>query len=313
MEELFSTPPRNTVATPWTNLNKKIGGGFGIEEMTVFAAVPNAGKSFLLCHSGATAAMQGHFVLHITLEMSEKLTLHRYYSALTGVPLSGLKAAGDHIAYVNYRLNEVGGRFVIKQWPAETVRVSDIRDQLTQIQSQYGRMPDVLVVDYADLLLGRNGGSGRGEEDNVVRHILKGIYTDLRAIGINYKLAVVTASQANKGSLSKEIIGIADLAESFQKAAIADIIVAICQTEDEFDTNTIRLYVAKNRNEQKGAEIPLQVDFGAGKIIEGGSIGGAGKGAAAALEYLNQIQGHTMAGSSVPPPPLHGPGATHGS
>jgi hypothetical protein len=51
--------------------------------------------------------------------------------------------------------------------------------------------------------------------------------------------------------LSKEIITIQDIAEDIGKAAIADVIIALCQTRDEEQMNQCRLFMAKVRDGTK--------------------------------------------------------------
>jgi replicative DNA helicase len=79
------------------------------------------------------------------------------------------------------------------------------------------------------------------------RHEVTKIYEELRIIAGTYKIPVWTASQSNRGSLSKRLVKMEDIAEAFTKAAIADLIIGLCQTEDEKDEKIMRLFVAKSR------------------------------------------------------------------
>ena len=59
------------------------------------------------------------------------------------------------------------------------------------------KKPDVIIVDYADLL------RGHGQEK---RHELEGIYEDLRGLAGEYEIPVWTASQANRSALEEDVI-----------------------------------------------------------------------------------------------------------
>lgn len=284
MNTLFSRPARNCIGTNWPHLNQIVGGP-GKKELFCVIAPTGTGKSWTLANIGVAAAQRGKFVVHITLEMSEVLTLYRYYSILTGVSHSELRSNMDAVSNVNRTLRDNGGTFLIKEYPSSTARVSDIRDYLTRVESAHQRKIDMVIIDYADLLEGRTRSRGGGD-DNVVRHILTSIYTDLRAIAVQRDLAMVTASQTNRSSVNKEIVTIGDLAEAFSKAHIADIMIALCQTQEEYDACVMRFFVAKNRNDRMGAEIRLRLDYARGRMDEGTNLPQSGGGAAAALASI---------------------------
>jgi hypothetical protein len=48
-----------------------------------------------------------------------------------------------------------------------------------------------------------------------------------------------------------------DFAECFEKAAIADVILGICQSEEEREDELCRFYIAKNRTTGKHISIRL--------------------------------------------------------
>lgn len=291
LETLFTHDVRDPIATSWPHLNEAIGGGPGRKEMLVLAAAPNVGKTWTLINIGVAAVNRGLFVVHYTLEMSQELSTHRYYAALTGINHQEISGNPQRIIEANRRLRENNGRFLVKEFPPRQARVVDIRDHLLSVEAQTGRKVDMVIVDYADLCAPKSG--GRGDADQVHRHVLSNIYTDLRAIAVGKGLAMVTATQTNRGAVNKDVITISDLAECFDKAAHADIIIGLCQTEDEQRMNRMRFHIAKNRNQRKGDEIPVSIDFACGRmdeVVAGNMIvgGTAGGGAASANAFLQQ-------------------------
>jgi replicative DNA helicase len=103
-----------------------------------------------------------------------------------------------------------------------------------------GKTLDVLIVDYADILT-----AGHGYKES--RFEFAKLYEELRILAGHFKIPVWTASQANRVSLSKPTIGMGEIAEAFGKANTADIVIGLCQTEEEKLEKEMRLVVAKNR------------------------------------------------------------------
>jgi len=79
---------------------------------------------------------------------------------------------------------------LIKYFPTKSATVQTLSSHLNQIELQ-GITPDLVIVDYADIL------RGIGTEK---RHILENIYEDLRGLAGEYEVPIWTASQANRSS-----------------------------------------------------------------------------------------------------------------
>jgi replicative DNA helicase len=103
---------------------------------------------------------------------------------------------------------------------------------------------DLIIDDYPDLV-----SSTRRYTEK--RFELSEVYKEFRDLGGKYNVPIWGASQSGRNSLSKEIITIQDIAEDIGKAAIADVIVALCQTRDEEQVNACRLFMAKVRDGAK--------------------------------------------------------------
>ena len=83
-----------------------------------------------------------------------------------------------------------------------------------------------MVVDYADILKSNH----RGEAKK--RFELESVYEELRGLAVELNLPIVTASQANKNSTYSEYVTMADMSESYSKAAISDIVLGINRRAD---------------------------------------------------------------------------------
>lgn len=267
---IFSKPARETFSTYWTTANE-LGAVPARKELFVVAAPPNVGKSWTLGNIGAAGVASGLFVSFYTLEMSRVLNAYRIYSILSERTDKEIKAQPSILNDVCAHHYSRGGEIVVVEYETGGATVNHIEDHIMRLQLKYGRKPDMVIVDYADLLAPVNSSDKRSfqsEDQTVVRHILAKIYRDLRRIAAHHNVAVVTASQTNRQSLAQERITMKDLAEAFEKASIADTIWALCRTEDEENLNKARLFLAKNRNEERYKTIDLSLDFSIGKMEE---------------------------------------------
>ena len=130
-----------------------------------------------------------------------------------------------------------------------------------------GYKPDVIVVDYADLL------RGNGKE---VRHELGNIYEDLRGLAGEYEIPVWTASQANRSALEDDVIGAEKIAESYSKIMTADFVLSLSRKIEDKVAGTGRWHVIKNRFGPDGITFPSKMNTSNGQIdiYEGDSIQG---------------------------------------
>ena len=121
----------------------------------------------------------------------------------------------------------------------------------------HGKKPDLIIVDYADLL------RGHGKE---IRHELGNIYEDLRGLAGEYEIPVWTASQANRSALEDDIIGAEKIAESYSKIMTADFVLSLSRKIEDKLANTGRWHVIKNRFGPDGITFPSKMNASNGQI-----------------------------------------------
>ena len=124
-----------------------------------------------------------------------------------------------------------------------------LRNHLEKVITR-GFKPDVIIVDYADLL---RPTSGLREK----RHELETIYEQLRGLAQEHKCCVWTASQTNRSGLNAEVITMESISEAFNKCFVADFILSISRTSEDKLNNTGRIFIAKNRNGVDGVIYPI--------------------------------------------------------
>ncbi len=242
---------RAPVMTGWQEIDSITRGGLGKRELGVVVAPTGAGKSMALVHIGSRAVAMGKTVIHYTLELAETTIGLRYDSVITGVPLSMTFEYKDQI---KENITNIEGSLIVKEYPTKSATTKTLENHLDRLR-QKGVEPDMIIVDYADLLR-----PARTTYKQELRHSLGDIYEELRGIAQKYDMPVWTASQTNRGGLNAEVITMESISEAFNKCFVADFICTISRTAQDKTENTGRMFVAKNRNGPDGMVYPMNMD-----------------------------------------------------
>ena len=246
----FEKIHRSPISTGWERIDDIVKGGLGKNELGVVIAPTGAGKSMVLVHLAAEALKKGKTVVYYTLELKDTVVGGRFDSALTKVPLNELLDQQDLIMDM---IKDVEGTLIIKEYPTKSASVQTIRGHVDRLIKK-GMKPDMILVDYADLLRPTRS---TGEK----RHELEETYESLRALAQIYEMPVWTASQTNRGGLNAEVITMEAISEAFNKCFVADFIFSLSRTVTDKQANKGRIFIAKNRNGPDGLVFPCFVDW----------------------------------------------------
>jgi replicative DNA helicase len=248
---------RFPISTGWPVLDNALNGGWERSTLTTFIAPTGAGKSMFLSNVSAAAIAQGLNSLYVSCEMAEYKIGLRHDAYFSGVAINDVpQNAADVQAQATAK---VKGRLFIKEFPTKTATVQTIRSYMQRLKATKDFVPDVLVVDYADLLRGsRQYGDKRFE--------LEGVYEELRALSQEFNIVVVTADQTNRSGLDMEVVTIAQIGESYAKATVCDVIITISRRAEDKQMNTGRLFLAKSRLGQDGIVFPFLLNTSTVKV-----------------------------------------------
>ena len=255
VEARYKDNIRSTIQTPWPIINDLSDGGFGKGELVVFVAPAGIGKSWGLINVGAHAVKQGLNVVHYTLELNEGYVGQRYDAVLTGIANQNLKYNLDEVANT---VSKLKGNLTIKYYPTKTASCSTIRAHIEKM-IMLGKKPDLVIVDYADLL---RGAVARKE----MRHELESIYEDLRGVAGEYEVPMFTASQANRSALEQDVIEADKISESYSKVMIADFVLSLSRKVTDKIAGTGRWHIIKNRFGPDGLTLPAKMNMSNGQI-----------------------------------------------
>lgn len=237
--------------------------------LSFIIASTGKGKSWWLIAVGKAALQHHKKVLHITLELSAEKTARRYIQSIFGLTKDEAKhiQASSFIRdehglatsvnlYQMYRESVVTKRkeiydklekwescpeWLIKDFPTSTLSVEHLSLYLDSLEKEEGFKPDLLVIDYADLMK-INAESFRIDTGR--------LYRELRGLGGMKDVAVVSATQGNRDSEDAKTVGITNVGEDWSKVGTADVVLTYSQTPEEFARGLARIYVAKGRDER---------------------------------------------------------------
>ena len=246
----FEHISRDPITTGWDRMNEICKGGLGKNELGVVIAPTGAGKSMVLVHLAAQAVKQGKTVVYYTLELKDTVVGNRFDSILTGIPLNELRQRKNEVLS---KVADIEGTLIIKEYPTKSASVQTIKNHIEKLKKR-GVYPDMILVDYADLL--RPDRNGREK-----RHELEETYESLRGLAQIYEMPVWTASQTNRSGLNAEVITMESISEAFNKCFVADFIFSLSRTMQDKQNNKGRIFIAKNRNGADGLVFPCFVDW----------------------------------------------------
>ena len=254
-EKRFQIKTRNPITTGWQEIDQVCKGGLGAGELGVVIAPTGAGKSMVLVHLGTEALKLGKCVIHYTLELADSVVASRYDSCMTGINLSDLYSFKEQIFDT---VQNLAGKLIVKEYPTKSASTNTIKLHLEKLKMR-GFKPDMIIVDYGDLLKPISNQREKRQE-------LETIYEELRGIAQENNCPVWTASQTNRSGLNAEVITMESISEAFNKCFVADFIFSVSRTIEDKTTNSGRIFIAKNRNGPDGIVYPIHMDTSNVKI-----------------------------------------------
>jgi len=265
-DRLFKDAEGERFRLVFSTLNRELEGGLSRKELAMVVAPPGVGKSLYLVNQGVQALMENRKVLYVSLEMSEDKIAQRFDSVTTLIQQRNLK---EKFSMVNERLDVFKGEFpdsrlVIKEFPTGCATVNALRSLLVQLKSYEDFVPDILLLDYLELM--RPTREGMAEYQAQQR-----ISEELRGLAVENNILVWTATQTNRQGRSVKLITDAELADAYGKIRTCDYAISLNQTEEEFDDGRMRAYVMKSRNGKQRFIVPVEIDYSILSLKEGDS------------------------------------------
>jgi len=232
------------VSSGLKTIDKLITGGFHEKSLSLFLAETNLGKSLIMCSLAVNALLDNKKVLYISLEMSEEKITERILSNLFDIDIGKLRFLTKKSFDSKFKTigSKFSNKFSVKEFPPRSLNTNKIRNLLKELKVKRGFVPDIIFVDYMGLMVPintKNGDNSYGEQ--------KRVSEELRAIGVEFGLPVVSAVQTNRGGFSSATIDLTDVSDSIGTAATADLIVGVTQTDEYREAGRYCFIILKNR------------------------------------------------------------------
>ncbi len=252
LEELYGRDESITgVPTGYQDLDEMLA-GLQPSNLVVVGARPSMGKTAFALGMASHAAAQGTPVLFFSLEMSHLEIAQRVLCAEARVDATRMRngrLVENDWSKISHAIGRLGNSpLFIDDNP--NVTVMDIRAKARRMKAREGL--GLVVVDYLQLMTGRNNAENRQVE---ISEISRGLKILVRELSI----PVVALSQLSRGleSRSDKRPMLADLRESGAIEQDADVVMFIYRDEvynhDSSDQGSAEILVAKHRNGPTGS------------------------------------------------------------
>lgn len=240
-----------------------VAGDFNRGDFVAYIAPMKRGKTFMLWYNAEVAMNCGCKVVFFTLEMTKKQMIRRAWKSIVGQPKTDMTikipyfsvAEQDPVRYEvlereedrkaldatkverlqkKFRRLVRSGDVRIIQLAGYQATVADIEMHLDNMSHFDNYVPDVVVIDYADLL------APSKKAGNEYRHKLDDVWKGLRRVSQERNMLVITASQSNKESFDRDMKQ-GDVAEDIRKIAHVTSAIALNQKKEEKNIGILRV------------------------------------------------------------------------
>jgi replicative DNA helicase len=253
LEARFREDNRITIPTPWDEINKLLQGGIGGGDFGLIFGNPGGGKSWSLVALGGYAVRLGYNVVHYTLELGEDYVGRRYDAFFTNIPVDKILQHRDKVEEV---LPQIPGKLIIKEFSPGKATVSTIESHIQKVKD-FDMVPDLIIIDYVDLLSTRKRTADRkGEIDD--------IYTSTKGLARELKVPIWSVSQVNRAGSKDDVIEGDKAAGSYDKIMITDFCMSLSRKKEDKVNGTGRFHIMKNRYGMDGLTFGVRADTSTG-------------------------------------------------
>jgi replicative DNA helicase len=232
-------------------MNAVTKGGMSRKALFCVSAESGGGKSIFMTHTAAAALKQGKNVLYISMEMSEEKIAERIDANLLKVNVDALKdlTKDDFVNRVEKISRKTMGKLYIKEYPTGSAHSGHFRGLLEELKSKQNFMPDLVIVDYLGICA-----SARVKMGGTVNtySYQKAIAEELRALAVEYNIAMLTGAQLNRSGYSNSDVEMSSVADSMGIVMTLDFFFALISTDELKEMGQVLVKVLKNR----GGDVP---------------------------------------------------------
>lgn len=225
-------------------LNHITKGGVPRKTLTVPVAPTGVGKSVFMTDWSAYLLEAGYNVLYITLEMAEERIAERIDAKLMNVTVDDLQTLPREIFCnkINTLKKKPLGKIIIKEYATGTFNSNHLRHVIQELKIKKGIVPDVIMVDYLNLV-----GSYRVTMGGGSYGYIKAVSEELRGVAMQFNCALVAPTQTSRAGQNATDFELNEVSESHGISMTADLMFGLISTPELEQLGHLRVKQLKNR------------------------------------------------------------------
>lgn len=254
-------------------LGEFFGSALSRDNFVAITAPEKRGKTFMLMELAIRAVLQGRKVMFFEVgDLSQRQIHKRFYTRITKkptkpqnykMPISIFRQMDAPYAEVIHTTkickNEITKEKIVKAldkinnnlkgkllqtfiFPSMTISVNGIKEIITS-QQRRGWSPDVVVIDYADILAPVSGNLES-------RHQINETWARLRGLSESIHGLVITATQADAKSYKSELLSMDNFSDDKRKNAHVTGMLGLNQNQAEKEKDVMRINWINLREEE---------------------------------------------------------------
>ena len=253
IETRYREEHRISIPTPWNEFNTLLQGGLGNGDFGLIFGNPGGGKSWALIALGGHAVKMGFNVIHYTLELGEDYIGRRYDAYFTQIPVNVITANKTKVEEV---MKKLPGNLIIKEYAPGKASISTLESHIQKcIDLDF--KPDLIIIDYVDLLRSKKSNRERKEE-------IDDIYVSTKGLARGLNIPVWSVSQVNRAGAKDDIIEGDKAAGSYDKIMITDFAASLSRKRQDKVNGTGRWHIMKNRYGMDGLTYGAKINTSTG-------------------------------------------------
>lgn len=263
----FYINPESRVPFRIPTFNEVTCGGPTRKTLNLLVAGTNVGKSLGLVSLAADYIRDGLNVLYISCEMREEVVFQRVDANILNVPVNSLVTIPKEkfIDRIEALRQKSYGTLKVKEFPPTSASTLNIRHTLDELRMKKNFIPDVIMVDYLQILASYRLPYSVGSY-----YFFKSVAEELRALAVETNTVVWSAAQFNRSQMNSTEVGMDGIAESAGIAHTADGMWALIRTEELDSVGQLMVTQLKSRYANKavkqkftiGVDIERQLLYG---------------------------------------------------
>ena len=252
----FYTNPESKVPFRIDTFNEITSGGLTRKTLNLLVAGTNVGKSLGLVSLAADYIRDGLNVLYVSCEMREEVVFQRVDANILGMNMNKLTDLGKD-KYLN-RIEQLKsasyGKLKVKEFPPTSATTLNIRQTLDELRMKQNFIPDVIIVDYLQILASYRLAYSVGSY-----YFFKSVAEELRALAVETNTVVWSAAQFNRGQMTATDVDMSGIAESAGIAHTADGMWAIIRTDELDQAQQLLVKQLKSRYANKAVKTTFTI------------------------------------------------------